>query len=281
MSDADLSYRKRVEEAATFVSDRIDDRPEIGIILGTGLNQLAEEIEADHSFEYQEIPHFPSSTVESHEEELIVGTLGGRTVLALSGRFHLYEGYSAKEVAFPVRVMGVLGLEGVLISNAAGGMNPQFEQGDVMLITDHINLQSDNPLIGPNVEDWGPRFPDMSEPYDVELRTIVREAALEENLELHRGVYVAVVGPHLETKAEYRWLRKIGGDAVGMSTVPEVLAARHMDLRVMAMSVITDGCFPDALEPLTLEAALAAAKEADPTVSAIFEKVVERFPAGG
>lgn len=279
MSDTDLSYRKRVEEAATFVSDRIEDRPEIGIILGTGLNQLAEEIEVDRSFEYHEIPHFPSSTVESHEEELIVGTLGGRTVLALSGRFHLYEGYSAREVAFPVRVMGVLGLEGVLISNAAGGMNPQFEQGDVMLITDHINLQSDNPLIGPNVEDWGPRFPDMSEPYDVELREIVREAALEENLELHRGVYVAVVGPHLETKAEYRWLRKIGGDAVGMSTVPEVLAARHMDLRVMAMSVITDECFPDALEPLTLEDALAAAKEADPMVSAIFEKVVERFPA--
>lgn len=278
MSEESVPYRERVERAARFVTEELEVEPEVGIILGTGLSQLADRVEVERTVAYGEIPHFPSSTVESHEERLVAGTLRGRSVLALEGRFHLYEGYSAREVAFPVRVMGLTGVDTLLISNAAGGMNPHFRQGDLMLVTDHINLQSDNPLVGPNVDDWGPRFPDMSEPYDPALRSAIREAALEEQVDLQQGVYVAVVGPHLETKAEYRFLRTIGGDAVGMSTVPEVLAARHMDLRVCAVSVITDECFPDDLEPLTLEDALAAAEEADPVLSTIFEKVVARLP---
>lgn len=279
MSSPSPSYRDRVDEAASFVAESIPTAPEVAVILGTGLEQFSDRIDVERAFAYGEIPHFPSSTVESHEERLVAGTLRGRSVLALEGRSHLYEGYSAKEVAFPVRVLGVAGVETLLISNSAGGMDPHFERGNLMLITDHVNLQADNPLIGPNVDDWGPRFPDMSEPYDPELRRLVRRAALREDVELQQGVYVGVTGPHLETRAEYRFLRTIGGDAVGMSTVPEVLAARHMDLRVCAVSVITDECLPDALEPLTLEDALAAAREADPKLSAIFEEVVANLPA--
>jgi purine-nucleoside phosphorylase len=195
----------------------------------------------------------------------------------MQGRFHLYEGYSPREVTLPVRVMGALGLDTLLISNAAGGMNPQFAQSDVMLVTDHINLQGANPLVGPNVDDWGPRFPDMSEPYDPTLRTWAEDVALEQEIKLQRGVYVAVVGPNLETKAEYRMLRRMGADAVGMSTVPEVIVARHMDLRVMALSVITDECFPDALAPVTLDEVVAAADEAEPRLTTIMAGVVERI----
>ncbi len=276
-----LTYRRQVEQAARHVREHSSLKPRIGIVLGTGLDQLSDRITVKDRVPYDGVPHFPSSTVESHEEELLTGTISDVPVFAMRGRFHLYEGYTAKEVAFPIRVMGELGIEILIVSNSAGGMNPHYSQGDVVLVTDHINLQNDNPLTGPNVDDWGPRFPDMSEPYDVELRELAHEAALRNEIRLQEGVYLAVVGPNLETKAEYRFMRKIGGDLVGMSTVPEVLAARHMDIRVLTLSVVTDECFPDALEPLTIEEAIAAAKQADPKVTAIVEGVVTEIGGGG
>jgi len=269
------TYRRQVEEAAAYIRERTQLRPRLGIILGTGLGELAREIEAETTLPYDNIPHFPLSTVESHHGRLIVGHLSGVPVYALQGRFHLYEGYTPRQVTFPVRVLATLGIDTLFISNAAGGMNPLFRRGDLMLITDHINLQGQNPLVGPNVDDWGPRFPDMSEPYDPELRRLAEEKALALGIKLQQGVYVAVLGPNLETKAEYRFLRLIGADAVGMSTVPEVIVARHMNLRVMAISVITDECFPDALEPLSLEAVLAAAAEAEPRLTRLMKAVVE------
>ncbi|ACY49045.1 purine-nucleoside phosphorylase [Rhodothermus marinus] len=269
------TYRRQVEEAAAYIRERTQLRPRLGIILGTGLGELAREIEAETTLSYDNIPHFPLSTVESHHGRLIVGHLSGVPVYALQGRFHLYEGYTPRQVTFPVRVLATLGIDTLFISNAAGGMNPLFRRGDLMLITDHINLQGQNPLVGPNVDEWGPRFPDMSEPYDPELRRLAEEKALELGIKLQQGVYVAVLGPNLETKAEYRFLRLIGADAVGMSTVPEVIVARHMNLRVMAISVITDECFPDALEPLSLEAVLAAAAEAEPCLTRLMKAVVE------
>jgi len=268
------AYRRQVEAAAAAVRQRIGKAPRIGLILGTGLGGLVQEIVVEASVPYDEIPNFPLSTVESHDGRLLVGTLEDVDVYALQGRFHLYEGYDARQVAFPVRVLGVLGVDTLLISNAAGGMNPNYARGDLMLITDHINLQFDNPLVGPNIDEWGPRFLDMSEPYDVELRRIAEEKALSAGIKLHQGVYVAVMGPNLETRAEYRYLRQIGADVVGMSTVPEAIAARHMGMRVLAMSVITDECFPDALEPVTLEDVLAAAGEAEPKLTRLMSSVV-------
>ncbi len=273
------AYQARVDEAAAVVRGKLPFEPRLGIILGTGLGALADEIDTAVSIPYDDLPHFPLSTVESHHGRLLAGTLSGTPVLAMQGRFHLYEGYSAHEVVFPVRVMGVLGIDTLLISNAAGGMNPHFRRGDLMLLTDHINLQGHNPLEGPNIDAWGPRFPDMSEPYDLELRRIAEERALERGIKLQQGVYAAVVGPNLETRAEYRFLRQIGADVVGMSTVPEVIAARHMDLRVMAVSVITDECFPDALEPVTIDEVLAAAAEAEPNLTALMKAVVETVGA--
>ncbi len=267
-------YRAEVDAAAKAIRSVSTLEPAIGIILGTGLGALVSEIEVDHVIDYVDLPHFPVSTVESHQGKLIIGRLGGVPVYACQGRFHLYEGYTAREVTFPVRVLGSLGVKTLLISNAAGGMNPNFRRGDLMLITDHINLQGANPLEGPNENDWGPRFPDMSEPYDVELRGLAEKSALERGIKLHQGVYVAVVGPNLETKAEYRFLRAIGADVVGMSTVPEVIAARHMNLKTMAISVITDECFPDALQPISIEHVLAAAAEAEPKLTAIMKSVV-------
>ncbi|MEM8486417.1 MAG: purine-nucleoside phosphorylase [Bacteroidota bacterium] len=266
-------YRAEVEGAAKTISSVSALNPSIGIILGTGLGALAKEIEVEHVLDYGEIPHFPVSTVESHQGKLIIGRLGNVPVYACQGRFHLYEGYSAQQVTFPVRVLGTLGVNTLLISNAAGGMNPNFKRGDLMLITDHINLQGVNPLVGPNDDDWGPRFPDMSEPYDTGLRDLAESIALSRGIKLHQGVYVSVVGPNLETKAEYRFLRAIGADVVGMSTVPEVIVARHMNLRTMAISVVTDECFPDALEPISIEHVLAAAAEAEPNLTAIMKAV--------
>lgn len=267
-------YRRRVEEAAGAIRARTALQPRIGIILGTGLGALAEQIEAEAILPYDEIPNFPLSTVESHHGRLIAGRLDGVEVFALQGRFHLYEGYDAKEITLPVRVLAQLGVDTLLISNAAGGMNPHFRRGDLMLITDHINLLGTNPLIGPNDDAWGPRFPDMSEPYDRDLRRLAEAAALERSIKLQQGVYVAVVGPNLETPAEYRFLRGIGADAVGMSTVPEVIVARHMGLRALAVSVITDECFPDALAPVSLDDVLAAAAEAEPKLTALLRAVV-------
>ncbi len=276
VSSADAAtYRAHVEAAAGAIAAAIDLRPRLGIILGTGLGKLAEEIDVRASVAYDDIPHFPISTVESHHGRLLCGHLRGVPVLAMQGRFHLYEGYGPQQVTFPVRVLATLGVETLLVSNAAGGMNPHYRRGDLMLLTDHINLQGVNPLVGPNVEAWGPRFPDMSEPYDPALRRLAEERALALGIKLQQGVYVAVTGPNLETKAEYRFLRAFGADVVGMSTVPEVIVARHMDLRVLAFSVITDECFPDALEPVTLEAVLAAAAEAEPKLTALMAAVVE------
>jgi purine-nucleoside phosphorylase len=274
------TYRRQVEAAAEVVKHRSNLRPNLGVILGTGLGRLAEEIDVEVSIPYDEIPSFPVSTVESHVGRLLIGRLKGIPVFAMQGRFHLYEGYTARQVTFPVRVMGVLGVQTLLISNAAGGMNPIYRKGDLMLFTDHINLQPDNPLVGPNVDEWGPRFPDMSEPYDAELRRIAEERALAQGIKLQQGVYVAVVGPNLETRAEYRFLRTIGADVVGMSTVPETIAARHMGMRVMAISVVTDECFPDALQPVSLEDVLAAAGKAEPRLARLMISVVEAVGEG-
>jgi purine-nucleoside phosphorylase len=267
-------HRRRVDDAVSYLLTRIDWNPPTGIILGTGLGMLVDQIDKEEVVSYHDIPNFPVSTVESHDGRLIFGRIEGRRVVAMQGRFHLYEGYSAREVTLPVRVMAQLGVRELLISNAAGGMNPHFERGDLMLITDHINLQAANPLVGPNIDDWGPRFPDMSIPYDESLRAVAESVALSLAIKLHEGVYVAVVGPNLETPAEYRFLRGIGADAVGMSTVPEVIVARHAGIDVMAISVITDECLPDALEPISIPDILAAAAEAEPKLTAILKGVI-------
>ncbi len=268
------TYRTHVDEAAAAIRDAAETIPQLGIVLGTGLGELIDLIDETNRLRYADIPHFPNPTVDSHRGQLILGTLHGLPVAALQGRVHLYEGYSAKAVTLPIRVLGTLGVETLFISNAAGGMNSHFSAGDLMLITDHINLQGANPLVGPNVDDWGPRFPDMSEPYDPDLRTLANENAMEQGLKLQQGVYVAVSGPNLETRAEYRMLRRLGADAVGMSTVPEVIVARHMGLRVMALSVITDECFPDALEPVSLEDVLSVAGTAGPSLTRLVDAVV-------
>lgn len=269
--------RKHIEEALAVIRKHTSSKPEIGIVLGTGLGDLANEIDKEVEIPYQDIPHFPLSTVESHAGKLIFGTLSGRPVVAMQGRFHYYEGYSMKQITFPIRVMKFLGVHTVLISNAAGGMNPLFRKGDLMVIVDHINLLGDNPLIGPNDDELGPRFPDMSEPYSKELIALAEEVALEEKIKIQKGVYVAVAGPNLETRAEYRFLRAIGADAVGMSTVPEVIVARHMNLRVFAVSVITDECFPDALQPVDVEDIIRTANEAQPYLTRLMKRVAERL----
>lgn len=274
-----LDYAQSVQTAADHLLGQTDLRPRVGIILGTGLGALAEEIEDARAVAYETIPGFPLSTVESHSGRLLFGTLAGVPVVAMQGRFHLYEGYDAREVTFPVRVMGVMGVRTLLVSNAAGGMNPLYRRGDLMLLTDHINLQGDNPLIGPNVDAWGPRFPDMSEPYSNRLNALAERVALDAGLRLQQGVYVAVTGPNLETRAEYRFLRLIGADVVGMSTVPEVIAARHMGIECLAISVVTDECFPECLVPVSIEDVIGAAREAEPKLTAILRGVVERIGA--
>ncbi len=251
--------------------------PEIGIILGTGLGGLAEVIEVESAVPYDTIPGFPISTVESHAGRLLLGRLAGRPVVAMQGRFHRYEGYRLDQVTFPVRVMRALGAGVLLVSNACGGMNPLWQPGDLMLIEDHINLLGDNPLIGINDEALGPRFPDMSEPYDAGLRAIARQAAVDLQVTLREGVYVGIPGPNLETRAEYRMLRTIGGDVVGMSTVPEVIVANHAGMRVTGVSIITDQCLPDALEAASIERIIAVAKKAEPSLTRLVTRVVERL----
>jgi len=253
--------------------------PTIGIILGTGLGQLAREIEVAATVPYDRIPGFPVPTVESHAGRLLFGTLGGKSVAALQGRFHRYEGYDLAHVTFPVRVLRTLGCQVLIVSNACGGMHPLWPAGDLVLLTDHINLLGDNPLVGRNDDATGPRFPDMSEAYDPELRRLAREAALALGIPLHEGVYAAVPGPNLETPAEYRMLRAVGADVVGMSTVPEVIVAVHAGMRVLGVSLITDRCLPDALEPVSLEQILAVAAKAEPNLTRLIQRVVERWAA--
>jgi len=269
---------EQVSEAAAAIRKVCDQDCETALVLGTGLGALAERIEVKARIPYGEIPHFPTSTVDTHAGELVLGALSGRRVAALSGRFHAYEGYSLQQVTFPVRVAKALGVETLVVSNAAGGMNPQFRAGDLMVITDHINLMGDNPLIGPNDDALGPRFPDMCEPYTKALTDLAETIALEQGIKLVRGVYLGCTGPCLETRAEYRFMRAIGADAVGMSTVPEVIVAVHAGLKVLGFSVITDECFPDALEPADIERIIATANGAEPKLSALVAACLERLP---
>ena len=264
----------QLQETQRYVADRIAAPPEVGIVLGTGLGRLAQEIQAEHTFSYADIPHFPVSTVESHAGKLIYGTLGGKTVLAMQGRFHAYEGYTMSEITYPIRLMHLLEVKTLYISNVSGGINTRYEKGDLVIIEDHINLQSGNPLIGPNWNDFGPRFPDMSQPYDPELMHRAWQVAKEEGYRIHKGVYAAVNGPNLETRAEYRFLRTIGADLVGMSTVPEVIVARHQNMRVLAVSIVTDLCDPDQLEPANVEEIIRVAGEAEPKLTRLFYRMV-------
>ena len=268
-----------VRAAADAIRARWKERPAVAVILGTGLGQLGRELALEAEIPYGLIPGFPLSTVESHAGQLLCGRLEGVPVVAMQGRFHHYEGYTLDRVVFPVYVMHALGAGTLVVSNACGGMHPLWRAGDLMLIADHINLLGDNPLVGRNDDALGPRFPDMSEPYDPGLRDLARGVAREQGLTLREGVYVAVTGPNLETRAEYRMLRAMGADVVGMSTVPEVIAARHVGLRVLGVSIITDMCLPDALEPATLERILAVAGRAEPHLTTLIRGVVRRLAA--
>lgn len=258
-----------------YIKRRIGDfQPEAGIILGTGLGALVNEMQVEKQLMYSNIPNFPISTLEFHSGKLIFGTLGDKKVVAMQGRFHHYEGYDMRSVTFPVRVMKMLGIRFLFVSNASGSLNENFKKGDLMIIEDHINLQTDNPLRGRNMDELGPRFPDMSQPYDRKLIQSGLAVAERNNITCHKGVYVSVSGPNLETKAEYRYLRIIGGDAVGMSTVPEVLVANHMGLPVFAISVLTDEGFTEDLQPVELEDILETAKQAEPKMTLILKELI-------
>jgi purine-nucleoside phosphorylase len=269
-----LELYGKIQEAATAIREKWLGRPHAGIILGTGLGGLAEEIEIEAEFDYAAIPHFPRSTAISHRGRLLCGKLEGVPVVAMEGRLHMYEGYSLQQVTLPVRIMKALGAELLVVSNACGGMNPYYRCGDIMVIDDHINLLGDNPLIGMNDDRLGPRFPDMSEPYTQELVERALAVARRENIVAHKGVFVAVAGPNLETRAEYRFLRLIGADAVGMSTVPEVIVAIHSGMRVVGFSIVTDMCLPDALQPANVEEIIAVANAAEPKLRTLVKGVL-------
>ncbi|MFM2093457.1 MAG: Purine nucleoside phosphorylase 1 [Planctomycetota bacterium] len=264
----------QIEDVVAAVRKRWSGQPHAGIILGTGLGGLAEEIEVEAAFEYAELPHFPRSTATSHRGRLVCGRLNGLPVVAMEGRMHMYEGYSLKAITLPVRVMKALGAQLLVVTNACGGMNPYYQAGDLMIIDDHINLLGDNPLIGINDDRLGPRFPDMSEPYDRKLIDRALDLARRNNIVAHRGVFVAVTGPNLETRAEYRFLRMIGADVVGMSTVPEVIVAAHCGLRVLGISIVTDMCLPDALEPANVAQIIAIANAAEPKLRQLVAQVL-------
>lgn len=268
---------ENVDEAVGVVHGHSSFQPRVGVILGTGLGGLAAEIEVETEISYEDMPHFPLPTVESHSGRLILGTLDGVSVVAMQGRFHLYEGYSLQDVTFPVRVMGALGADTLVVSGAVGGMNPLWDLGDLMLLDDHINLLGENPLTGPNLDALGPRFPDMSRPYDRELQEIAISSAMELGIPLRRGIYVAVAGPNLETRAEYRMLRRLGADVVGMSTVPEVIVARHQGLRVLGLAIITDLCLPDALEVADVQQIIATAMAAEPELTRLIRTVIGKL----
>jgi purine-nucleoside phosphorylase len=266
---------ENIETTTQYIKSRIGDfEPEVGIILGTGLGGLVNEIEVEKQLMYSNIPDFPISTLEFHSGKLIFGTLGGVKVVAMQGRLHYYEGYNMKQITFPVRVMKMLGIKTLFVSNASGSLNPDFKKGDLMVIEDHISLQPQNPLVGRNDADLGPRFPDMSEPYKRTLIASALDIAKKHNITCHKGVYVAVTGPNLETKAEYKYLRIIGGDAVGMSTVPEVIVANHMSLPVFAISVLTDEGFPEDLKPVSVEEIIAVAEAAEPKLTLILKELI-------
>lgn len=264
----------KINEATQYIQNRVETSPNIGIILGTGLGALVNDIEIDQEIDYEDIPHFPVSTVESHSGKLIFGTLAGKSVVVMKGRFHFYEGYSMKQVTFPIRVMKLLGIEKLILSNAAGGLNPEYQLSDLMIINDHINLLPESPLIGPNLDEMGVRFPDMSDAYDNQMVESALNIASKHGIRAHSGVYASVTGPSLETPAEYKYIRIIGADAVGMSTVPENLVARQMGIPCFAISVITDLGVEGKIEKVLVENVIAAAMKAEPHMTTIIKELV-------
>lgn len=270
-----MGMLKYIETTVEFLQQRGFEKPEVGIILGTGLGKILDHIEIEKEISYNHIPNFPTATVEFHKGKLIYGTLENKKVIVMQGRFHLYEGYSLRDITFPVRVMKLLGVKKLLVSNAAGAINPNFKKGELMLIEDHINLQGGSPLAFNGVEKMGERFVDMSAPYDTSTNQKIEKIAAEKNIRLHKGVYASVVGPQLETRAEYRYLRIIGADAVGMSTVPEVIVANHLGLPVSAVSVLTDECNPDNLKPVNIEEIIAMASKAEPNLIKLFSELIK------
>jgi purine-nucleoside phosphorylase len=267
---------QRVNSTADFIRSQIKESPDYGIILGTGLGGLVKEIEVSVSIAYDSIPNFPVSTVESHSGKLIFGKLSGKNIVAMQGRFHFYEGYSMEDIVLPVRVMKLLGIKKLFVSNACGGVNPAFEKGDLCIINDHINLFPGNPLVGGNINELGPRFPDMSAPYDKKMIALANIICAEENIKTRNGVYAGVTGPMLETPAEYKFLRIIGADVVGMSTIPEIIAARHLSLPCFACSIVTDICYGE-IEPVTLEEIIAIANKAEPKLTTLFKRLIAQL----
>jgi purine-nucleoside phosphorylase len=266
---------KAITETTEYLQSKGFENPEIGIILGTGLGQLVNELEILHEVSYNHIPNFPTATVEFHKGKLIYGILEGKKVIVMQGRFHIYEGYSLQDVTYPVRIMKKLGIHTLLVSNASGAINLDFKKGELMLIDDHINLQGSSPLAFKGVEHLGERFTDMSAPYDVDINSKFKAIAKANNIKLHEGVYASVVGPQLETRAEYRMLKIIGADAVGMSTVPEIIVANHLNLKVAAVSVLTDECDPDNLKPVDISEIIAMAEKAEPNMIVLFRELIK------
>jgi purine-nucleoside phosphorylase len=273
-TDAD-ALQQQLHDAVAFVRSCSAVRPDVALILGTGLGRLGDSIDVECAVDFADIPHMPPSTVESHAGRMLFGRLAGRPVVAMQGRYHGYEGHALQAVVLPVRLMRALGADTLVLSGACGSMNPLWAAGELVLLSDHINLLGDNPLVGPNVDSWGARFPDMSEPYDNELQMLARQVAVELRIPLREGVYAAVAGPNLETRAEYRMLRALGADVVGMSTVPEVIAARHMGMRVLAVSIITDVCLPDALEATDIDTIIRTAAAAEPSLARLLSVVLD------
>jgi purine-nucleoside phosphorylase len=267
----------KIQETLIVIRNYTKDDYPVGIILGTGLGALVNEIKVDHTIDYADLPHFPLSTVESHHGKLIFGSINGKKVVAMQGRFHYYEGYTMQQITYPVRVMKFLGVKTLLVSNACGGMNPDYRKGDLMLMVDHINLLGDNPLIGKNEDELGTRFPDMSEPYSLDLIKVAERIAKANSIKVHKGVYVAVPGPNLETKAEYKFLRETGADVVGMSTIPENIVANHMGMKVLGISIITDECFPETLKPVNVEEIIATAMIAEPKMTLIMKELIKEL----
>ena len=272
------SFKNKVFQATSFVRSKIGQDPHVGLLMGTGLGQSVSNMNKATSIDYREIPNFPISTAPTHRGALLFGNMQGRAVLAMQGRFHYYEGYSMRDISLPVRVMQLLGIKTLIVSNASGGINPLLNTGDIMVIADHINLTGGNPLIGPNVDDWGPRFPDMTQVYDSRLMALAEETALQEGIRVQRGVYAGLPGPSLETRAEIRFLRTIGADAVGLSTIPEVIAAAHGGMDILGLSVITNMNLPDDPQPCRVDDIIATAEGAAPRVQAIIEGVIARLP---
>ena len=267
----------QINEAVSFLQDKVNTKPEFGIILGTGLGGLVNEIEISHEVSYEDIPHFPVSTVESHSGKLIFGILGGKKVVAMQGRFHFYEGYTMQEVTFPVRVLKMLGINRLFVSNASGGVNPDFEVGEIMILEDHIDFFPGNPLIGKNIDDLGPRFPDMSDVYDKDMIVKAKEVANQEGIKVSTGVYLGLTGPTLETPAEYRMIRTLGADAVGMSTVPEIIVARHMDLPCFAISIVTDLGVPGKIKKVSVADVIAVANRQEPKMTTILKELITKL----